>query len=81
PNTAIKATAPDLDQIPAGLIDRVEVVTGGASATYGSDAVAGVVNFIMKRNFEGLQLDAQLDTNWHHEHDSYAQRLVREFGS
>lgn len=81
PNTAIKATAPDLDQIPAGLIDRVEVVTGGASATYGSDAVAGVVNFIMKRNFEGLQLDAQLDTNWHHEHDSYAQGLVREFGS
>ena len=39
--------APDLNQIPAPLIKRVEVLTGGASAIYGSDAVAGVVNFIM----------------------------------
>jgi outer membrane receptor protein involved in Fe transport len=39
----------DLDQIPTALIERVEVLTGGASATYGSDAVAGVVNSIMKR--------------------------------
>ncbi len=50
---------PDLNMIPAGLIDRVEVLTGGASAVYGSDAVAGVVNFIMKKNFDGLQIDAQ----------------------
>ena len=46
--------APDLNQIPAPLIERVEVLTGGASAVYGSDAVAGVVNFIMKDNFEGV---------------------------
>src|SRR6266404_2851922 len=59
PNTAIAQPGPDLDQIPVGLIDRVEVVTGGASAAYGSDAIAGVVNFIMKRNFEGVQIDAQ----------------------
>lgn len=50
--------APDLNQIPAPLIERVEVLTGGASAVYGSDAVAGVVNFIMKDNFEGIQFDA-----------------------
>ncbi len=50
---------PDLDMIPPGLIDRVEVLTGGASAVYGSDAIAGVVNFIMKKNFEGLQIDAE----------------------
>src|SRR6266404_6285444 len=59
PNTAIATPGPDLDQIPVGLIDRVEVVTGGASAAYGSDAIAGVVNFIMKKNFEGVQIDAQ----------------------
>jgi outer membrane receptor protein involved in Fe transport len=51
--------APDLNFIPAGLIDRVEVLTGGASATYGSDAVAGVVNFIMKKDFQGLEINAQ----------------------
>ncbi len=49
-------TSPDLNQIPAGLIRRVEVLTGGASAVYGSDAVAGVVNFIMNDRFEGVQL-------------------------
>jgi outer membrane receptor protein involved in Fe transport len=41
-------------------IERVETITGGASATYGADAVGGVVNFIMKRNFQGLQFDAQM---------------------
>lgn len=45
----------DLKQIPTLLIDRVEVVTGGASAAWGSDAVAGVVNLILKRNLEGVQ--------------------------
>ena len=51
--------AADLNQIPEQLVERVEVLTGGASAVYGSDAVAGVVNFIMKKEFEGLQIDAQ----------------------
>src|SRR6201996_1864022 len=60
PNTAIASPAPDLDQIPVQLIERVEVVTGGASSAYGSDAIAGVVNFIMKRNFEGIQFDGQI---------------------
>jgi iron complex outermembrane receptor protein len=80
PNTAIAAPAPDLDQIPAGLVDRVEVVTGGASAAYGSDAIAGVVNFIMKRNFEGFQIDGQLGENWHDNDNTFAQGLVRQFG-
>ena len=43
----------DLNMIPPSLIERVEVVTGGASAVYGSDAMAGVVNFVTKTNFEG----------------------------
>jgi outer membrane receptor protein involved in Fe transport len=50
-------TAADLNQIPAPLIKRVEVLTGGASAVYGSDAVAGVVNFIMNDRFEGAQIE------------------------
>jgi outer membrane receptor protein involved in Fe transport len=49
----------DTNTIPTALIDRVEVITGGAATTYGADAVAGVVNFIMKRNFRGVELDAQ----------------------
>lgn len=49
----------DLNNIPPALIERVEVVTGGASAVYGSDAMAGVVNFIMKRDFEGVQVSSQ----------------------
>ncbi len=52
----------DLNTIPSSLIERVEVVTGGASAVYGSDALGGVVNFVMKSDFEGLELDAQFDT-------------------
>lgn len=52
-------SAVDLNTIPTDFIERVELLTGGASSTYGSDAVAGVVNIILKRNFNGLMLDAQ----------------------
>ncbi|WP_162176754.1 TonB-dependent receptor domain-containing protein [Hyphomonas beringensis] len=50
----------DLNQIPSMLVERVEVLTGGASAVYGADAVAGVVNFIMKDDFEGIMIDTQV---------------------
>lgn len=49
----------DLTSIPDALIKRVEVITGGASAVYGSDAIAGAVNFILDDNFEGLEMSAQ----------------------
>lgn len=48
-------SAVDLSNVPSSLVERVEVVTGGASALYGADAVAGVANFILKRNFKGLE--------------------------
>ncbi len=48
----------DINQIPAALIERVEVLTGGASAVYGADAVAGVVNFILNTHFEGIKIEA-----------------------
>ncbi|HEY1612875.1 MAG TPA: TonB-dependent receptor [Rhizomicrobium sp.] len=53
----VAAPVADLNDIPAALVDHVEVLTGGASATYGSDALAGVVNFIMRKDFEGIELD------------------------
>ncbi|MFN2329159.1 MAG: TonB-dependent receptor domain-containing protein [Chromatocurvus sp.] len=53
------AAAADLNQVPSQLVERVEVLTGGASAVYGADAVAGVVNFILKQDFEGIQVDVQ----------------------
>jgi outer membrane receptor protein involved in Fe transport len=60
--SAVTTGAPvttDLNVIPTSMVDRVEVVTGGASAQYGSDAVAGVVNIILKKKFTGLQFTAQ----------------------
>lgn len=70
----------DINQIPGALIQRVEVLTGGSSATYGSDAVAGVVNFIMQDDFEGIQLDAQFSQYNHGNDDSRLQRIVRDAG-
>ncbi len=76
PSTGNQFVAPDIDQIPAPLIERVDVVTGGASATYGSDAIAGVVNFILKKDFQGIQIDGQYGFNQHDQHNSYVQDLL-----
>ncbi|NBW06868.1 MAG: TonB-dependent receptor [Caulobacteraceae bacterium] len=48
----------DIDTIPRLLIENIEIVTGGASSVYGADAVSGVLNFILKKDFEGLEIDA-----------------------
>lgn len=53
------AVSPDTNTFPTDLIERVDVVTGGDSAIYGSDALAGVVNFVLKDNYEGLQVKGQ----------------------
>lgn len=75
PNTGNPGAAPDIDQIPVPLVDRVEVLTGGASSTYGSDAVAGVVNFVMRQDFEGVQVDAQWGGEWHDNTNSFARAV------
>ncbi len=49
----------DVNTIPSAAIERVETITGGASAVYGADALAGVVNFILKKDFEGVDSDLQ----------------------
>ncbi len=66
----------DLNFIPSALIDRVDVLTGGASSTYGADAVAGVVNFVMKRNFEGVEVDYQHGFDQHGQHSSDANQFL-----
>lgn len=67
---------PDINQIPGALIDRVEVLTGGASATYGSDAVGGVVNFIMDRHFEGITIDYQASQYSHGNENKGIQEII-----
>src|SRR5207253_9094803 len=52
------AIAPDPNKLPLAAIGRVEVLKDGAAATYGSDAIGGVVNFITKRSFDGLEVSA-----------------------
>jgi outer membrane receptor protein involved in Fe transport len=81
PNTGDPNPAPDLDQIPVALIDHVEVLTGGASATYGSDAVGGVVNFIMKHDFEGVQVDGTFGIDEHDNHNIALQQAISLVGS
>ncbi|WP_439471757.1 TonB-dependent receptor domain-containing protein [Brevundimonas sp.] len=51
--------AVDVDTIPRLLIENIEIVTGGASSVYGADAVAGVLNFVLRKDFEGLEIDAR----------------------
>ncbi|PWF42497.1 TonB-dependent receptor plug domain-containing protein [Massilia glaciei] len=72
-------TAVDLNTIPVDFIERVELLTGGASAVYGSDAVAGVVNIITKKNFTGLAVDAQLGQS--EEGDDTKKKLSLTFGT
>ena len=80
PNSGNPNPAPDINQIPSALIERVDIVTGGASAVYGSDAIAGVANFIMRRDFEGVQVDAQYGFNWHDNNNNFMQGLVDDAG-
>jgi iron complex outermembrane recepter protein len=74
--------AADLNFIPSALISSVEVLTGGASATYGADAVAGVVNFKMNRKFEGVRLDGQYSFYQHDNGNAAAAAPnIARFGS
>ncbi|HVF83775.1 MAG TPA: TonB-dependent receptor [Sphingomicrobium sp.] len=77
PNSTTQA--PDINFIPAALIKRVDVLTGGASSVYGADAVAGVVNFIMDTRFEGLRFDGTFGIYQHRQDNpSIVDRKVRD---
>ena len=72
--------AADINQIPGALVKQVEILTGGASATYGSDAVAGVINFLLMDDFEGVLLDVQYSQYNHDNDDRRWQRIVTDAG-
>jgi outer membrane receptor protein involved in Fe transport len=69
----IQANAADLDNIPIALVERVDVLTGGAAAVYGADAVAGVVNFVMNDHFQGFEIDVNGSAYQHDQHSWYSQ--------
>src|ERR1700722_560075 len=70
----------DLNQIPSDLVERVDLLTGGASAVYGADAVAGVVNFVMNDHFEGFRFVANDGFYNHSQHDGGAVQDLQAAG-
>ncbi len=68
-------SAADINAIPAALIERIDVLTGGASSVYGADAVAGVVNFVLDTDFEGFKINANYGV---YNHNNRSGRDIRE---
>jgi outer membrane receptor protein involved in Fe transport len=76
PGGAFSSAAADVNQIPTAMIERVEVLTGGASTVYGADAVAGVVNFVLREDFEGVEINLGTSGFMHDNDNSYIQGLM-----
>ena len=72
------SSSANVDMVPARMVERVDIVTSGASAVYGSDAVAGVVNFITKKDFEGFEFDYQYSTNYNANDNGYMQEKLAD---
>ena len=72
----VSDSAADLNFIPASMVKRVDVLTGGASATYGADAVSGVVNFVMDTEFTGLRIDMNYGVYQHNNRNSITPPLL-----
>ncbi|MCY4655212.1 MAG: TonB-dependent receptor plug domain-containing protein, partial [Gammaproteobacteria bacterium] len=75
-----EAGGADMNQVPGSLINRIEVLTGGASTTYGSDAVSGVVNFIMDDKFQGVNFDFQHSFYRHSNGSADIHKIVEASG-
>ena len=75
------ANAADINQIPAALIERADVLTGGASAVYGADAVAGVVNFVLNTHYQGVKMDANYSFNNHKNDNQTYLGYLTAFGA
>jgi outer membrane receptor protein involved in Fe transport len=80
PPGGIRSEARDLNQIPAALVSRVEILTGGASAVYGSDAMAGVVNFVLDTEYTGFSAQAGYSAYMHDNSNDYMQGLMDRAG-
>jgi len=72
--------AVDLNFVPSALVERIDIVSGGASAVYGSDALSGVVNFIIKDNLNGLRADAQVSLAQHGNGNDDVRSIMRSRG-
>jgi outer membrane receptor protein involved in Fe transport len=76
-----RSTPSDLNMVPTPLIKNVEVLTGGASAVYGSDAIAGVVNFTLQDNFDGIRVNTVFNAFQHDNKNETLQALATTFGA
>jgi iron complex outermembrane receptor protein len=81
PGAGVNQTAPDAGVIPPSIIDRVEVMADGGSSVYGSDAVAGVVNFVPRRNFDGAESSAREGFADGYHSDNFSQVFGKTWGS
>ncbi|MEQ3651642.1 TonB-dependent receptor [Hyphomonas sp.] len=81
PYGSLNTAAPDINFIPSALVKKVDILTGGASATYGSDAVAGVVNFVLDTEFEGVRLEGNYSFYQHDNSNSYIQDILSGFAA
>ena len=73
------ASAADINMVPTALIERIDVLSGGAASTYGADAVAGVVNFVMNDHFEGFRLDTNVSIYNHSNHEGYWNPVLESY--
>ena len=71
----------DINEVPAALIERVDILTGGASSVYGADAVAGVVNFVLNTHFEGVKIDTSYSFFNHQNNSDISQAALNDFGA
>lgn len=69
----------DLNMVPAALVKKIDILTGGASATYGSDAVSGVINFMMDKKFKGIDLNASYGFYQHENDDSLMRNKIAAY--
>jgi iron complex outermembrane recepter protein len=79
-NYAFDGTAVDVNSIPLAAVDRIEILKDGASAIYGTDAIAGVVNFILRKNYRGFDVDALGAWTEHGGGDQYQVNLSAGYG-
>ena len=77
---ALNGSSVDLNSIPLAAIDRVEILKDGASAIYGTDAIGGVINFILKRDYKGFEATAFGDVTEHGDGNIFRASLLGGFG-
>lgn len=80
PPGGVYTNSPDINQIPAAMVERVEVLTGGGSSVYGADAVAGVVNFILRKDFDGVEISYDWSGYQHKNDNKWIQGLMDDVG-